>query len=243
MATPDVAPSSSERGKIIDKIKKCLALSASSHEHEANAALRQARKLMEAYGISGLDVKAAEAEERRVKAGARRYPAQWESDLAGQIGKAFGCRVFFFVTFFQSAGDWCYIGCGSGPEVAQYAFDVLSRQARRARAEHIRSRLKRCKSATKTRRADLFSEGWVRSVVGTITAFVGGAQQDFAINAYIEKHYGSGRDLNARDRNAKRKGNLSSNEYADYLSGCRAGSDAQLNRGVGGVEGRKVLSG
>jgi hypothetical protein len=39
---------------IIRKIEKCLALSKSSNEHEAAAALRQATKLMEAYNITPL---------------------------------------------------------------------------------------------------------------------------------------------------------------------------------------------
>lgn len=44
----------SERNKVLDKIRKCLALSTSSNEHEAAAALRQARKLMDAHGITDL---------------------------------------------------------------------------------------------------------------------------------------------------------------------------------------------
>ena len=44
----------SDHAKIMDRIKKCLALSASSNEHEAEAALRQARKLMEAHHINAL---------------------------------------------------------------------------------------------------------------------------------------------------------------------------------------------
>lgn len=228
----------SERDKIIDKIKKCLALSASSNEHEAEAALRQARKLMEMHGVSELDVQAAEAEERRTKAGADRHPANWETALASKIGDAFGCRVIFASSW--KGGEWCYIGCGASPEVAQYAFDVLLRQARRARAEHIKTRLNRCKTATKTRRADLFNEGWVRSVVSTITAFAGGEQQDVAIDAYVGKHYPTLRDLKARNRNDGRT--LRDHEYDDYAAGGRAGRDAQLNRGVGGMGEQKALA-
>jgi hypothetical protein len=165
--------------------------------------------------------------------------------LASKIGDAFGCRVIFSRAGWQNmrycdSGAWCYIGCGASPEVAQYAFEVLLRQARRARAEHIRTRLKRCKTATKTRRADLFSEGWVRGVVSTITGFAGGEQQATAIDAYLGKHYPSLRDLKARDRNDGRS--LRDHEYDDYAAGGRAGRDAQLNRGVGGMDERKALT-
>lgn len=227
-----------ERDKIIGKIKKCLALSASSNEHEAAGALRQASKLMEAHGITDLDVLAAEAEERRAKAGAARQPANWEAMLAGKIGDAFCCRVLFM--FGWKGGEWCYIGCGAAPEVAQYAFAVLLRQARRARAAYIKARLKRCKTETKTRRADLFSEGWVRGVVSGIIAFAGGEQQATAIEAYVDKHYPSLGNLKARNRNDGRT-TLRDHEYNDYVAGGCAGRDAQLNRGVGGMDERKAL--
>jgi hypothetical protein len=222
----------SDRAKILDKIKKCLALSASSNAHEAEAALRQARKLMEAHGITDLDVQAAEAEERRAKAGAKSSPANWETMLAVKVGDAFGCRVIFSGGFWNRPGEWCFIGCGAAPEVANYAFAVLHRQAKRAREEHIKAKLKRCKVATKTRRADLFSEGWVRSVVGTIAAFAESDQQTTAIDAYLVKHHPSLRNLQARDRNEGRK--LRDHEYDDYAAGSRFGRDVQLNRGVGG---------
>ena len=221
-----------DRSKILDKIKKCLALSASSNEHEAGAALRQARKLMEAHGITDLDIQAAEAEERRAKAGAKSNPANWETGLAMKVGDAFGCRVIFSSGFWNRQGEWCFIGCGVAPEVSHYAFTVLHRQAKRARDEHIKAKLKRCKTATKTRRADLFSEGWVLSVVDTIATFAGNDQQASAIDAYMAKNHPSLGNLKARDRNDGRK--LRDHEYDDYAAGSRSGRDAQINRGVGG---------
>lgn len=220
------------RAKVLGKIKKCLALSASSNEHEAEAALRQARKLMETHGVTDLDILAAEAEERRAKSGAKSHPANWETMLAYRVGDAFGCQVIFSGGFWNRQGEWCFIGCGAAPEVAHYAFTVLHRQAKRAREEHIKTKLKRCKVATKTRRADLFCEGWVRSVVGAISAFAGNDQQTTAIDAYLSKHYPKLTSRQARDRNDGRK--LRDHEYDDYAAGSRSGIDAQLNRGVGG---------
>lgn len=225
--------------RIMDKIKKCLALSASSNEHEAEAALRQARKLMEAHGITDLDVQAAEAEERRAKSGAKNQPSNWETMLACKIADAFGCRVIFCGGFLSRPGEWCFIGCGASLEVAHYAFTVLHRQARRARKAHIEARIKRCKVATKTRRADLFSEGWVSAVAGTIATFCGTEQQSSSIDAYVATNYPSLGNLKARDRNDGRR--LLDHEYDDYTAGRRSGQDAQLNRGVGGADQRLAL--
>lgn len=227
-----------ERDKIIDKIKKCLALSASSNEHEAATALRQARKLMEAHDVSDLDMLAAEAAERRTKSGASAKPSNWEAMLAGKVGMAFGCRVIFSPSFFGGPGQWGFIGCGTAPEVADYAFTVLLRQVKLARGVYIKSRLKRCKLATKTRRADLYCEGWIRSSIGALTAFTGSEQQSAAIDAYIANHHSKLTTLNATDRNAGR--NLRDHEYGDYAAGTMHGRNAELNRGVGAEQQRQI---
>jgi hypothetical protein len=220
------------RDKIIGKIKKCLALSASSNEHEAAAALQHAKKLMEAHGISDLDMQAAEATEARARAGAVKSPANWEACLAGTIADAFACRIIFTYNGVSDCGEWAFIGTGAAPEVAEYAFRVLFRQAKTARAEHIKTRLKRCKPGTKTRRADLYSEGWVRSVTARIDGFASGETNPQAVDAYMASKYPSLGTLQSRNRNAER--NLRPHEEMDYLHGSQAGRNAQLNRGVGG---------
>lgn len=227
------------RDKILDKIKKCLALSASSNEHEAEAALRQARKLMEAHGITDLDIQAAEADERRAKSSVTAKPAAWENMLAHRIADAFGCQLIFSPGYWARRAEWMFIGCGAAPEVAQYAFTVLLRQVKRERATHIKANLKRCKSATKTRRADLFCEGWVRSVAGKITAFAGSEKQSAAIDAFVAVRYPELGSLVTTNRNDGRK--LRDHEYNDLAAGHRSGKDAQLNRGVGGGDQRPAL--
>lgn len=226
-----------DTNKILDKIRKCLALSTSSNEHEAEVALRHARKLMEAHGLTEQDVAAAEAKEIYVKASVKRCPPIWEALLSSQIANAFGCRVFFAGSRRQTSGQWCFIGCGASPDVAQYAFTVLHRQAKRAREAHIKGHLKRC-STNKTRRADLFSEGWVRAVAGKITEFCGTEMQSTAIDAYVAKHYPEVNDLKMNNRNKGRT--LGLKEYDDYLAGQQSGKDAQLNHAVSGSDQQQL---
>lgn len=228
-----------DREKIIDKIKKCLALAKSSNEHEAAAALRQAQKLMQAHGISDLDMSAAEATEARAKAGATRRPAGWETYLAGHVADAFGCKLMFTSSWSQG-GEWAFIGTGAGPEVAEYSFKVLLRQGKAARAEYIKAKLKRCKPGTKTRRADLFSEGWVASVVSLVERFSAPESSESAIDAYMAIKYPTTTSLKTSDRNADRK--LREHEWRDRGAGYQAGQDAQLNRGIGGA-GEQLLIG
>ena len=168
----------------IEKIKKCLALSSSSNEHEAETALRQAQALMAKYGIDEDDMLAAGVSEAHAKAGADKHPANWEAALAHKVADAFGCNIIFKSSW-HDGGRWAFIGCDPSPDIAMYAFQVLYRQLKRQRAEHIKTALKRCKTATKTRRADLFCEGWVHTVAGKISSFAGSEEQDAKIDAFM----------------------------------------------------------
>jgi hypothetical protein len=227
-----------DRRAILAKIRKCMALSASSNEHEAAAALRQARKLMEAHGLTDDDVLAAEAGEDAARAGADQTPANWEAYLAGHTAQVFGCRCIFrpgtYVRDFGLGhrGAWLFVGTGANFEVSRYCFEVLLRQVKRARAEHIKTALKRCKTATKTRRADLFCEGWVASAVGKVDALALGEREQAALAAYMAQHHGRVTQLDVRDRNAG-KASLSDRDYRDYAAGRRQGAAARLERGVG----------
>lgn len=224
----------SERKKVFDKIKKCMALSASSNEHEAEAALRQARALMEKHNIDDADMLAYEASEQHAKSSAKHTPVNYETALACKIADSFGCMVIFSTGIWNKPGTWKFIGCGVAPEIASYSFQVLLRQCKNARSEHIKTKLKRCKLATKTRRADLFCNGWMFAVSGKIAALVGNERQTDAIDAYIAKHYPSMKDMTSRDRNDGRK--LNDREYDDFAKGSHAGKNAELNRGVNGTE-------
>lgn len=222
----------------IEKIKKCLALSASSSENEAEIALRQAQALMAKFGVDEADILAAGVSEAYAKAGALRQPANWESRLAGRVADAFGCNIIFKGG--MNASKWTFIGCGASPEIATYAFEVLFRQVKRQRAEHIKTALKRCKTVTKTRRADLFCEGWVQSVAGKINTFAGSENQDAQIDAYMQLTYPSLVDMKTRNRN--KSANLSNRDYNDFAAGRNHGKNAELNRGVDGSQSSGLLN-
>lgn len=218
--------------RIIDKIKKCLALSKSSNEHEAQAALRQAQKLMQMHDVSEAEVHASEAEEHRTRAGAISKPSKWENYLAGTVSRAFGCEVILTYNVAGNHGEWAFVGCAPSVEIAKYAFDVMFRKVKRARADYIKGKLKRCGPANRTRRADLFCEGWVLAATRAIEAFKGTPEQLRAIECFKAAKYTNLTDVKATDRNAGR--NLSVREEGDHWAGYNDGRDAELNRGIGG---------
>lgn len=220
------------KDRIVDKIRKCMALSASSNEAEAAAALRQARALMDKYGINADDVLASEAGLAQARAGAASRPANWEAALAGQVGLVFGCKVLFSRPAWGRLSSWSFIGTGANHDVATYCFDVLFRQVKKARAEHIKTALRRCKATTKTRRADLFCEGWVQTAIGKLDAMALSEHDQQAIDVFIAQRFPTLSDLQATNRNAGKK-TLSDRDYNDYAAGRVSGRSAELNRGVG----------
>jgi len=226
------------RDKIIAKVKKCLALANSGNEHEAAAALRQAQKLMATHGISDLDIEHADIQEETARAGAAFKPARWEGELAVRVARAFDCKVFFRMGLVSGIGLWIFVGATPSGEIARYAFEVLLRQAKKARAHYIKTALKRC-TKTRTRRADLFCEGWVTAATLLAATFAGNKATRARITAYLEQKHSTLVTLTARDRNAGRS--LSERGYGDFASGHRAGRGAQLNRGLGGAGERVAL--
>lgn len=106
--------------KALDRIRKCLALSESKNPNESAIALRQARKLMEKYGLT------AESLESKGHSffdlGFKRPPV-WALLVVGLCGDAFGC------TYFKNRGGKAvFVGEKDSVAIARYAYEVVSRQ-------------------------------------------------------------------------------------------------------------------
>lgn len=215
------------RDEIIAKIKKCLALGRSANEHEAAIALRQAQKLMAQHGIEHADVADSEISESLGKSSAGRRPAAYETRLAIAVSRAFSCEEIF-----KAWTGWMFIGAGAAPEIAGYAFEVLYRQLKRARTTHIKTRLWRCGTANKTRRADLYCDGWVSTAVRQLQNVAVNPETEAAIAGYIGRRYVLN-DLSPRNRAEGR--NLTQRDLGDWSAGRNAGCNAELNRGVAGA--------
>lgn len=215
--------------KALEKIKKCLRLAASSNPHEAAAAMRQARALMEKYQVGETDVLMADVQEVTARSNSKVNPTQWEANLAGTVARAYSCRIVFIA----GPGNWSFVG--EMAEVAGYAMTLLLRQVRQARRDYITAKLKRCKTASKTKRADMFCDAWVWEVRKKVREFAGNQEPSAAVEAYMQKHHQDLQAGSAVDRNAK-TGTNSARAFNDAMSGTLAAQGVQLNHGVGGTE-------
>ena len=213
--------------KALEKIKKCLRLAASGEPHEAAAAMRQARALMDKYRIEEDDALASEVAEASARSGSKSRPVYWESSLAGVVGKAYACRYVFV----QGAGQYRFIG--EMAEVASYTMTLLLRQVRQARRDYIANHLTRCKAATKTKRADTFCGAWVWAVRTSVMKFAGTEEPSAAVEAFMGKNYPELQTFTPVDRNAGKK-RTSERDYKDASHGFEAADGVRLNHGVGG---------
>ena len=247
---PDIDPTELER--VIRKIKHCLALSASSNEHEAAAAMRQAQKLMAKYRLTETQVNLSDVGMAH-GAQAKSKRETWECLLSTVVGEVFECRPLTSIT-------WCsrslrrvekavFVGVRPAPEIAKYAYDTLHRQcviARKAYTDKVRrGELPTSKASPKTR-GNHFALYWVGEVRGKLLALVPTGEEspeqterdshaliaikqknDQLIDDYIKSQTdGKGPGEGPNRRKIKI-------DPVDAHFGVKAGRQAQVSHGVG----------
>lgn len=225
-----------DKQKILDKIKKCLALSKSANEHEAAQALKQAQALMRMHNISDADIELADISEIGVKC-ANILPV-WQQALILLCAQAFGVQAYGHRNF--SGNHAQFYGFDNRPELAAYAYEVLLRQIRAARREYMKTALSRVRNTrNKTYRADEFCAGWVSSVRQKVQAFACTEKEEGLMKQYQDK-LGELKTAKARRVNPSTS-SLKNQALFDRLRGEVAGEKAELNHGVGGAAEVKQL--
>ncbi len=225
---------------VIEKIKKCLALSKSANQHEAAAALRQAMAFMEKYKIDADDPELLGIAEASILGSGSQKPTVFEAVLANSIAQMMGCKVILSGDIkitkdlsFKKVAAWKFIGFDPAPEIASYAFDVLFRQLKKARSVFISENLKRVQiKANKVKRADLFCEGWVIEATKLVSDLNPDKEKMEQIQAYVQQKHNV-RNSKPTDRNKKTNTNTDRAQN-DLHAGRQAGKSAKLNNAMNG---------
>ncbi|CUB06741.1 DUF7168 domain-containing protein [Marinomonas fungiae] len=210
--------------RILDKIKKSMALANSSDGNEVATALRQAQALMKKHGIGCDEVKLSNVETVKAKAGKSQNPPRYHQMLVQLISTAFAVKPIYHSGF--DGADIEFIGFDSQPEIAAYCYEVLYRQLLNDRSFYQKT-LSRFKHANKIRKADLFAESWVYGVSTKVVKFALTEEQSDILNKYIVKRGDDLTKVAERKHKAKRE-----DGSAIYLGG-QAGRNADLFRGTG----------
>lgn len=212
---------------ILRKIEKCLALSKSSNEHEAAAALRQATKLMTAYNVTPEALAAAKIGSATAKTNAWTRPPAWEIDLLNVIKKAFGCDVILNLGDSQRKilTQVRYIGLTHQAQLAAYAHDVLRRQVEKARTAYT-AKLTQRSRGEKIAAGETFSRGFVQVLNAQANALANTPEVESGIASHKAGLLG-----NATKKFQPAKVGFDAYAYAD---GKNAGKGASLHRPMNG---------
>lgn len=150
---------------VMEKIRKCLALSESSNEHEAAAAMRQARKLMEKHGLSSEAMNIFKIKEESMETKYSNPPA-WFLMLGQVIAKAFQCSIY------TTHKKFIFVGKDACAEVARYSFDVLHRQLVFQKNKFLNSeKVIFAAAAVKRKIGQAYCEGWICGVGAIVDEF------------------------------------------------------------------------
>ncbi len=164
-----------DNDRILDKIKKCLALSQSPEAHEAAAALRQAQKMMELHGIDQRMLGRSELGEAQLKSAVSVSRVKdWELKLLNTVARAFGCRLMWLKSSSYAAdvyGRYILLGLKTQVELAHYTAAVMQRKVVKARAQFANTLPAHISRQMKTAHADSFCHGWVKAVSATVHDF------------------------------------------------------------------------
>ena len=238
-----------EANHILNKIKKCLALTASDNPGEAAAALRQAKKLMDKHGITEAHVKLAEV--KAVQTGKIPPAKDRAAKLVAIIGDAFACEPLIRskegITFFE------FIGKGHYPELAAYTYAILWRRLEMERAvfheqllasltdpgwdlrESHDQRRKKWAADDARKATTAFCAGWLARVAETVRHFAG-HQPDPDLDDWARNQYGKLGARKTRQHNGL--------DPDGVQAGLEAGSRVSLHHGVNGESaGQHLLAG
>lgn len=186
-----------DKDQIIEKIKKCLALSKSSNEHEAALAMQKAQEMMEKHSVDSADIEISYIGSKDAPMSKTLTPPRHLALLAMMIAEVFGCHVAVSTKYsfdtkslkFNHITSVTFIGFMQRSEIASYSFDVLRRQLVKARKLYIKKHPEMNKQ-TVTRRADLFAEAWVIGARSKVAPLFVGEREKQAIEAYKTKAFG-----------------------------------------------------
>ena len=212
--------------KILNKIKKCLALSASSEPHEAAAALRQAQKLMEIHGISQIDVQRSDIGSTDVSSKVSVSKVNpWELKLMTTVANAFGCKLMWAPSYSWSVdiyGRYTFIGLKSQIELAQYTAEVMQRKLLKAKSVFAKTLAPHMSRATKTAQLDGFCMGWIIEVQKTVHAFALNEETRLMIEEFIQEK-----------STGKAKQKQKSFGASGFAAGKEAGAGESIHRPMG----------
>ncbi len=225
--------------RILEKVKKLLALSGSPEPHEAALALQRAQELMAQHGLTAEQAEVGEVVEEALRSIATASRVKgWELRLLRGVGDAFGCALLFqrgrrfWQTNQERYGTYIFVGPRAEAALCRYAGAVLQRQLNRARARFVGAMNDDHRAfwskGEKAREVDAYCTGWVLTALEKVSPLVPSAAQ----KKLVEEKVKSITDPEAKGP----KLNERHGSRESLARGLAEGAEAQLHRPMNGSE-------
>jgi len=225
-----------DKSKIIEKIKKCMALGNSSNAHEAAAALRQAQKMMNMHGLSENDIEGSNYKNDTVECPiqANKKPPVHLTKFVGVIMRAFQVKAVVETNVRVSDASYRirYFGPNHRVTMALYAHVVIFRAMEAA----WRDQLKKDSSWKGVRGARLsFMVGWLNEISEKVDAIGWPEGEEEHTEMIKQEFYGKLLVKQKPRRSALYDGMIG--------KGAAAAADFNINRPMNGEMQRRIGKG
>lgn len=229
---------------VLRKIQKCLALATSSEPGEAEAAMRQAQKLMAMHGVTDSKLARAEINHKSIQGTRGINPTPWEMVLAQMCCRAFGAKLLWAKGPKGGQGNadngwWTFVAPKSNVELVVYTFTVLSRQVIKARTKFVSDMpillgaiVYSWTRARKAAEADAYCESFVGQLSRKISDAMLDPKVAEALSAYHKEMITGGE--------VKAKNNGQGSEWAAF-AGMEDGQKVSFHNAANGPEKLKQL--
>lgn len=249
-----------EKDRIIDRIRKLMALSSSPEPGEAESAANMATRLMEQYEIGMADLRTGKRTgdsliEESVQAAKRRL-GDWEGTLAVYISRTFDCQVVAGSSPTTPLGaHLSFLGYEADVQLSLYFFKYLRRVVGRNSSKVLEKEKKKFKELfphAHGRKAHSYGEAEARSYAfGMVSTLKD--RLDLIYQKKEEMHQQAGTtDIVLAKKSAveeffkqkyphtsKTFGNKRMGSSKAYRQGASDGQKVQLNRPVGGSDTKR----
>lgn len=221
------------RERIIERVRKLLALSNSSNEHEAALAAAHAQRLLAEHNLAMSELEMQEEGAGEVELKVAKTVPKWLSSLFATVANAFDC--FPIVTTNQEHSRLRFIGVGEDPGVAACTLQYLIKELRRLASGYLSSLELRDAGLSATDRQRIRTSYLLGGVHGVRQAMAAQKAQtpttskalvpvkDALIRQYREEHVGELRTRRSRSSTVVSEA---------FHQGRQDGASLQLNPGL-----------
>jgi uncharacterized protein DUF2786 len=152
-----------DNNRIIEKIRKLLALANSSNEHEAALAASHAQRLLSAHNLAMADIESEQKPQSadKVEASVSKTLPKWVRHLSAGVCTAFDCQGLHH----PATGKLTFIGVGVDVQVAAYTFAYLDKTIRRLCSHYMKHH---ANENIPTRHRELMRQSYYLGAVSTI---------------------------------------------------------------------------